>query len=146
MEKSIWQIIELHTDLRRNTESDGRSIVAIMTDGNIVGLCHHLEDDIQGKEILAFAVKIGGKKLDAFSKLWRFYSRNSFEPVSWTPFDENEAPKDWKKGRDEAEPIIFWKYTGKHIKYKSSDDFLNRVAPSKIYDEAQQKRNEEIEK
>ena len=75
MEKSIWQIIELHTDLRRNTESDGRSIVAIMTDGNIVGLCHHFEDDIQGKEILAFAVKNGGKKLDAFSKLWRKIGR-----------------------------------------------------------------------
>ena len=79
MEKSIWQLIQLHTDLRRNTESNGGSIVTIMTDGNIVGLCHHSEDDTQGKEILAFAVQNGGKKLDAFSKLWRFYSRNSFE-------------------------------------------------------------------
>ena len=117
-----------------------------MTDGNIVGLCHHLEDDIQGKEILAFAVQNGGKKLDAFVGLHGFYSQQGLESVSWIPFDENEAPKDWKKGRDEAEPIIFWKYTGKHIKYKSSDDFLNRVAPSKTYDEAQQKRNGEIEK
>lgn len=120
------------------------NIVTIMTDGNIVGLCHHLEDDIQGKEILAFAVKNGGKKLDAFSKLWRFYSRNSFEPVSWTPFDENEAPKDWKKGRDEAEPIIFWKYTGKKPKYKNSVEFMENVAPSEDYDSAKNVRDREI--
>lgn len=115
-----------------------------MTDGNIVGLCHHLEDDIQGKEILAFAVKNGGKKLDAFVGLHGFYSQQGLESVSWIPFDENEAPKDWKKGRDETEPVIFWKYTGKKTKYKNSVEFMENVAPSEDYDSAKNVRDREI--
>jgi hypothetical protein len=122
----------------------GGSTIAITPDGDIVGVCKKPGDTVNGSDMLAFAVKNGGKKLDAFSKLWRFYSKNGFEPVSWTPFDEQYAPSGWDAQRDEKEPVIFWKYTGKYTAYKSSDEFLNNVAPSKSYDDAKRKRDAEV--
>lgn len=135
---------EEHPNARKYVTKGG-STVAITSDGDIVGVCHRIGDPVSGSDMLLFAVKNGGKKLDAFSKLWRFYSRNGFEPVSWTPFNEEYAPSDWSAARDEKEPIIFWKYTGKHTSYKNSDEFLSSVAASESYDEAKKKRDDEVE-
>ena len=33
------------------------------------------------------------------------------------------------KGRDEAENVIFFKYTGKQSKYGTKDDFYDNVPP-----------------
>ena len=123
----------------------GGSTIAITPDGDIVGVCHNRDDAVSGSDMLAFAVNNGGKKLDAFSKLWRFYSKNGFEPVSWTPFNEQYAPPGWEKGRDEPEPIIFWKYTGKKTAYKDSADFMNSVKPSESYVKAKNFRDKELE-
>ena len=102
------------------------------------------EKAVSGRDLLAYAVKNGGKKLDAFSGLYGFYVKCGFEPVSWTPFDERYAPPGWDKNRDEPEPVIFWKYTGKQTKYKNSDEFLNDVKPSKDYNEAKSLRDKEL--
>ena len=122
----------------------GGSTVAIASDGDIVGLCHNSGDTIRGKEMLLFAVKNGGKKLDAFSGLYGFYSKCGFEPVSWTPFDEQYAPPGWRKGKDEEEPVIFWKYTGKKPKYKNSAEFMENVAASENYEAAKEMRDKEV--
>lgn len=95
--------------------------------------------------MLAFAVKNGGKKLDAFSGLYGFYSKAGFEPVSWTPFDERYAPPGWEKGRDAPEPVIFWKYTGKQTIYQKAAEFIANVKPSGSYDEAKEIRDKEME-
>ena len=134
---------EEHPDARKYVTKGG-STVAITTDGDIVGLCHNSGDTIRGKEILLFAVQNGGKKLDAFSGLYGFYSKYGFEPVSWTPFDEQYAPPGWTKGRDKEEPVIFWKYTGKRPKYKNSDEFMENVAASESYDSAKHVRDLEL--
>lgn len=140
---SAEEFDEEHPDARKYVTKGG-STIAITPDGDIVGVCHNMGDIVSGSDMLSFAVKNGGKKLDAFRKLWRFYSKNGFEPVSWTPFDEQYAPPGWDAERDEKEPVIFWKHTGRHTAYKDSDDFLNSVEPSKSYDDAKQKRDAEV--
>ena len=130
----------------RKFATKGGSTVAISQDGDIVGLCRNANDDISGSDLLKFAVENGGDRLDAFGKLWKFYAKNGFEPVSWTPFDEQYAPAGWKKGRDKTEPVIFWKYTGEKPKYSSYNEFIESVKASASYDEARDARNKEIKK
>ena len=107
-------------------------------------MCKKVGDTIRGKDLIDFAVKNGGKKLDAFSGLYYFYRNRGFEPVSWTQFNEEYAPSDWVKGRDEAEPVIFWKYTGNKTEL-SKEEFLNKVKPSEGYDEAKNVRDKEMD-
>ena len=130
----------------RTFATKGGSTVAISQDGDIVGLCRNANDDISGSDLLKFAVENGGDRLDAFGKLWKFYAKNGFEPVSWTPFDEQYAPAGWKKGRDKTEPVIFWKYTGEKPKYSSYNEFIESVKASASYDGARDARNKEIKK
>lgn len=72
-----------------------------------------------GHELLEEAVKAGGKKLDSFDGNFAFYLRNGFEPVSWTAFDENYAPKGWEKGKNDPEPVIFFKSQKKNMANKT---------------------------
>lgn len=125
--------------------TQGGSTVAVTPDGDIVGVCKKPGDNVSGSDLLKIAVENGGKKLDAFSKLFYFYTKNGFEPVSWTPFDKEYAPTDWKEEYEE-EPVIFYKYTGKRTAYATKEDFFNAVKASSSYDEAQKARDEEIEK
>lgn len=140
---SAEEFDEEHPNARKYVTKGG-STIAITPDGDIVGVCKKRGDTVSGSELLAFAVENGGKKLDAFSGLYGFYSKCGFEPVSWTPFDEQYAPSGWEKERDEEEPVIFWKYTGNRTKL-SAEEFLNSVKPSESYDEAKQKRDDEVE-
>lgn len=125
--------------------SDGGSCVAIEPNGNIISVCKHNGDVVNGRDLLQHAIENGGDRLDAFSGLYGFYSKQGFEPVSWIPFDERFAPDGWDKGRDDTEPIIFWKYTGKINKMKY-DDFIKTVKPSKDYDTAMSVRDKEMNK
>ena len=75
----------------------GGSTVAITPDGDIVALCRNENDSLRGWQLIKFAVKNGGNKLDAYSGLWKFCSKNGFEPVSWTSFNEKYAPSDGNK-------------------------------------------------
>ena len=109
--------------------SDGGSCVAVESDGNIVSLCKMDGDATSGTDMLKYAIANGGDRLDAFGPvLYRFYAKNGFEPVSWTPFNEGYAPDGWWPGIDKAEPIIFYKYTGQNpsIGY---GEFLLNTAP-----------------
>ena len=127
-----WRVDDTYTvdDYKHKTlfELDGGSVVAVTEDGDIVSVCKKLNvdpanDDI-GSQMLKVAVANGGVKLDAFGPdLYKFYTKNGFEPVSWTPFNEEYAPHDWVKGRDKHEPVIFYRYTGKQPSI-SYDEFL----------------------
>lgn len=121
----------------------GGSAVAVTTDGDIISVCRNENDTMKGYEILELAVKNGGKKLDSYSGNHRFYTRNGFEPVSWCEWNDEFAPPDWKEGRDDREPIIFYKYTGRATN-ESVDDFIKRITASKDYDEAKLVRDGEI--
>ena len=80
-----------------------------------------------------------------------FYTRNGFEPVSWTPFNAKYAPDEWKEAKKQGlkvreEPVIFYKYTGKSINI-TYEDFINSVKPFEGddgYSNAEKKRDEEI--
>lgn len=124
--------------------TEGGSTIAVTPEGDIVGVCHHDGDPVRGKELLEYAVKNGGNKLDAYEGLFGFYTKCGFEPVSWCKWDENFAPSDWKKGRDNPENIIFYKYTGEKSKFVSTKEFFEKVKADNDYDAAQKRRDSEI--
>lgn len=125
--------------------SKGGSCVAIEPNGNIISVCKKNGDEtVRGKDLIKYAVGNGGDRLDAFGKgLYSFYTKQGFEPVSWTPFNEKYAPEGWDKKRDEPEPVIFYKYTGK-VTNETFEEFKNRVKPSVNYDMAMEIRDKEI--
>lgn len=125
--------------------TNGGSTYALQPDGNIVSVCKMQGSDERGSDILQHAINNGGTKLDAFGKrLFGFYTGNGFEPVSWTKFNEEYAPNGWLKGRDEPEPILFYKYVGKGkttgVKY---DDFIKNNKPLE-YEEAERYRDNDM--
>ena len=134
---------EEHPNAKKYT-TPGGSTVAITPDGDIVAVCRNENDSLRGWQLMKFAVKNGGVKLDSFSGNHDFYARNGFEPVSWTRFvDEKEVrPDDWKPEYGK-EPVVFYKYTGKATN-ESIKDFINRVPESKDYFAAQKMRDDQI--
>lgn len=120
--------------------TDGGSTIAIDR-GDIVAVCKNPGDKLRGNEILSFAVKNGGTKLDSYDGNHGFYIKCGFEPVSWCKWDERFAPDGWKKGVDKPENIIFYKYTGKKSQYDSPQKFYDAVPASKDYDSAYEERD-----
>jgi len=109
--------------------SKGGSCVAVKPNGDIVSVCKKAGDAVRGVDLIEHAVKNGGDRLDAFGPdLYSFYTRNGFEPVSWTPFNANYAPQGWIVGAYGKEPILFYKYTGKKSK-RNFGNFLIHTAP-----------------
>lgn len=127
-----WRVDDTHSvaDFRHDKlfVTGKGSTIAVTSSGDIISVCKHYNDTASGSDLLQFAVKQGGKKLDSFSGNYTFYVKNGFEPVSWTPFNKEYAPHDWKEGRDREEPVIFFKYTGK-VTTMSEDDFYRLVKP-----------------
>lgn len=138
-----WRVDDTYTaeDYRHKKlfELAEGSCVAVTDKGDIVSVCKNMNGDDRGSDLLKVAVANGGDRLDAFGDgLYSFYTKNGFEPVSWTPFNEEYAPHDWVKGRDNPEPIIFYRYTGTTTK-TSYSDFLKNTKPcvgENGYDEA----------
>lgn len=125
--------------------TDGGSTVAVTKDGDIISVCKNPDDSLRGKDLLKMAVANGGKKLDAYSGIFGFYTKCGFEPVSWCEFDEQYAPPDWVKGRDEPEPVIFYKYTGNKSRFEDANEFFAAVPASADYGAAQETRDGQVE-
>lgn len=122
--------------------------VAVTKDGDIISVCKYNGSKVTGSQLIQHAVKMGGKKLDAYEGIYDFYVKNGFEPVSWCKWSDDFAPEDWKKANKnganvEREDIIFFKYTGNKT-HESLQEFKNRVKSSNDYDEAMNKRDVEI--
>ena len=145
-----WRVDDYSHSIRDYSEdilliSPGGSTVAVTPTGDIISVCKNQNDSTtRGKELIQMAVKNGGVKLDSFSGNHEFYVKCGFEPVSWCEFDEQYAPPGWVKGRDEPEPIIFYKYTGKKSQYTTASSFLDSVKASDDYDLAQLTRDNAI--
>ncbi len=120
--------------------TDGGSTIAI-DKGDIVAVCKRLGDNVRGENLLALAVKNGGKKLDSYDGNHEYYISHGFEPVSWCKWDDNFAPPDWRPGIDHSENIIFYKYTGKTSSYKTPKAFYADIPASQDYDEAYKERD-----
>lgn len=123
--------------------TDGGSTIAV-DKGDIIAVCKNPSDRIKGKELLAFAVKNGGRTLDSYDGNHPFYASNGFEPVSWCEWDQQYAPPGWAESGSKPENIIFYKYTGKPSKYQTAQDFYNAVPKSGDYMEAQARRNAKL--
>ena len=122
----------------------GGSCVAIEPDGNIISVCkNQFDTQTRGQDLLRKAISEGGDRLDAFGKgLYDFYTKNGFQPVSWTPFNRAYAPDGWKEEYGD-EPVIFYKYTGNKSTL-SYYEFLSKTKQSSDYDEAKDIRDKEI--
>lgn len=123
--------------------TDGGSTIAL-DKGDIVSLCKNPNDSLKGSQLLQFAVKNGGKKLDSYAGNHEFYIRNGFEPVSWCKWDDAYAPKGWKESGAKPEHIIFYKYTGKKSEYDTAEKFFESVPASRDYDTAYEERDKQL--
>lgn len=144
-----WRVDDTYTvedyEGKKLFELDGGSVVAVTDNGDIVSVCKNLNGNDKGSDLLRIAIANGGDRLDAFGDgLYEFYTKNGFEPVSWTPFDEEYAPHDWVKGRDNPEPVIFYRFTGRKTNL-SYVDFIKGTKPSSDYDTAMKIRDKLID-
>lgn len=125
----------------------GGSTVAVSPDGDIWGVCKNKSDSTHtGRDLIALAVKQGGKKLDSYEGNHGFYVKCGFEPVSWCKWDGNYAPSDWGNDFDE-EDIVFYRYVGVgNVKrnYMSIDSFKKAVKASNDYMSAQEERDKAL--
>ena len=144
--EGAWRVDDTHTtkdyeDCKLFVVGNG-STVAVKSDGDIISVCRMKGDIVRGCDLLKVAIKNGGIKLDAFGEfLYKFYTRNGFEPVSWVKFDKNYAPYDWVDGYDNEEEVIFYRYTGR-IFEESYKAFLNSTSCSDDYDNAKTVRDD----
>ncbi len=123
--------------------TDGGSTIAL-DNGDIVSLCKNPNDELKGSQLLQFAVKNGGTKLDSYAGNHAFYIRNGFEPVSWCKWKEEFAPDGWKESGENPEHIIFYKYTGKKSEYDTAEKFFESVPACKDYDTAYEERDKQL--
>jgi len=139
---------EDHPGAKFYTAKDGAT-VAVDREGDIISACAiagKKGGETRGKQILDFAVKHGGKKLDSYSGNHGFYVRCGFEPISWCEWDDEYKPGDWNESRDNREPVIFYKYVGKgNVKATENwRDFVDSVKPSKDYGAAKAERDRRV--
>ena len=127
VQTNAWRV-DAHTKEEYNNvklfATKGGSCVAIKPDGDIISVCKNSNDKgTKGSDLIRYAVDNGGVKLDSYAGNHVFYTKNGFEPVAYVTFNEEYAPKDWKKGVKgyEKEDIIFYKYTGKKNETKWKD-------------------------
>ena len=146
MDKS--ELKEWHPNAKLHV-TDGGSTIAV-DDGDIVAVCANKGDSLRGKDLLEFAVKNGGTKLDSYEGNHGFYLNCGFEPVSWCKWDEKYAPPGWKESGSKAEDVIFYKYTGNKQKMtpEQSEEhlrkFKKKVQAANDYDAAYEQRDGEI--
>lgn len=130
--KIAWRVDDTHSikDYKGDKlfTTKGGSTVAVTKSGDIISVCKNSKDKASGADLLRFAVAQGGNKLDSFDGNYGFYVKCGFEPVSWTRFNKEYSPHDWKEGVHDPEDVIFFKYTGKQSKM-SLDEFKSKVKP-----------------
>lgn len=151
-ESDAWRVDDTHTTedyVNRGCQcytSSGGSTVAVDKDGDIISVCKKAGDkSIRGSELLAEAVRMGGRKLDSFDGNHDFYTENGFEPTSYTTFNEEYAPAGWKESGCGREDVIFYRYVGiGKVKYTDLEAFKQSVKPytgENGYDEAMKYRD-----
>ncbi len=141
------ELMENHPKAKLHV-TDGGSTIALDS-GDIVGVCKKKGDSMRGSDLLAFAVKNGGNRLDSYAGNHDFYASNGFEAISWCEWDsayEDDAKKQgWNPDEHDREPIIFYKYVGKgNVKNTNIEDFKKSVKASANYGEAMAKRDAEV--
>lgn len=138
-----WRVVEHHHEFEYVTM--GGSTIALEKDGNICGLCRNVSDRLCGEMLLDLAIQMGGTKTQAFGrKLYEFYTKNGFYPVSWIKFNYDKIKiKGWNK-KYEKEPLIFYAYW-QTKKAESYDEFIMSTNPSRTEKSAYKNRDKWIE-
>lgn len=135
---------ENYTDTKMYVTRHG-STIAVRSNGDIISVCGNNSGVKESSgALLSYAVSKGGDRLDSFDGNYGFYRHMGFEPVSYVDFVEEFAPPTWSKGRDNPEPIIFFKYTGERSEFMSPQEFYDKVPITGDYDEAHLLRDNDI--
>lgn len=108
--------------------NDGKAGGYVKADGYMGGL---FKDPTAGRseaaKVLQQArIKTGGKFFDAYgTHLEDIYIENGFRPVARLPFDENLAPKGWKKTNLKSRPdVVFFAYSPESNNIKGSGQMM----------------------
>lgn len=160
-EHKRWRV-DIHEvtdyDGTKNLVDDRGSTVSIKPDGDIISVCKNTSGSAPGVsavEMMSLAVAHGGTKLDSFEGNHSFYRKCGFEPISWTPFNEEYSPEGWDKNRDMPEDVIFYAYTGNRKRlnpHEEAEDLaaFKRNTPPRTgetgYDDAMKDRDDFIQK
>lgn len=142
------------------TAADGLSTLTVLKNGDIVNLIN-INENIHGfaKKALKLAIAHGGIKMDNYNiplskentinLTWQ-YSKSGFIPVSATPYNAefvNEAIREEFTEKNQGEPIVFMRYSGKNEptfeSYEQIQDYVHSVV--KVFDswdEAQKTRDD----
>ena len=148
---SSQEMADWHPNARMHI-TDGGSTIAI-DNGDIVAVCVGPGDGkggmLRGHDILAYAVKNGGTKLDSYEGNHQFYARNGFEAVSrcqWdSAYEDSAKAQGWNPDRDNREDIIFYKYVGVgNVKNQTLADVRKNIPYSADYDTAYSERDKEV--
>jgi len=95
--------------------TESGSTIAINKDGDIESVV--VQGDDSGAALIEFAIQHGGTKLDSYDGNYGFYRHMGFEPVSYTPFNEEYVDKGWYNTQEKPrEDVIFMVYGGKQAK------------------------------
>ena len=123
-----------------NYVSDDNLLTYAVHEGDIISVCRNPQSSHRGRAIMKSAVMNGGKKLDAYSGLFSFYTKTGFMPISICKWDNNFAPPGWEDAKAEEEDVVFFIYTGLEQDLKFST-WVNTVEYSENYMDAQAKRD-----
>lgn len=139
-----WRVVP--EDTKNGIVTSNGSTYAVHEDGNITSLCVKKNGQERGSVVLKRAIKEGGTKLQAFGKkLFKFYTKNGFRPISWVKFDPALSPEGWIPKYNE-EPLIFYAYdeTLQNQPEQSFISFMYMTKPCKCATEAYSLRDEWI--
>lgn len=148
---SSQEMAEWHPNAKMHV-TDGGSTIAI-DNGDIVAVCVGPGDGkggmLRGHDILSYAVRNGGTKLDSYEGNHEFYARNGFEAVSrcqWdSAYEDGAKEQGWDPDRDSREDIIFYKYVGEgNVKNRTLADVRKNIPYSADYDTAYSERDKEV--
>lgn len=129
-------------------------------DGDIISVCTKFGGAVHGTELLKYALENGGKKLDCYERLFSYYTKQGFCPVSWCKWDDEYAPPEWKSENNlpidendrswfgisendlvlHRENIFFFIYVGEPVDI-TVDEFTEKYDCSADYAEAEAKRD-----
>ena len=80
--------------------TDGGSTFAVRDDGDIISVCVNKNDlGTHGKDLIKKAIELGGKKLDCYSGIYKFYVKCGLTPVACVDGNKEYTSDEWKEAR-----------------------------------------------
>ena len=112
-EQMAWRVAQYSPDqleqsAARCYATNGGSVVAVTSYGEILSLCRHGDDlSTHSIDLVEFAKECGGYKLDCYAGFEKLYKRCGFEEIGRVGWDDRKAPSDWQPAFGREDTITF---------------------------------------